>query len=74
MIPVGLRLVGRGPFGKVPPAIFWIVASCAGLGLGKPSSVGILNGTAATLATAAETVKMEERNIFENFGRTNALD
>ena len=54
MIPAGLRLVGSGPLGRVPPAIFSIRANCAGLGLGKPSVVGMVYGAAAVLAIAAD--------------------
>ena len=55
--------MGSGPLGSVPPATFSIWASWAGLGLGKPSGVGNLNGAATTPATAAERVIIEVKYI-----------
>ena len=58
VIPVLFRMVGSGPSGSVPCASFSITASWAGLGLGKPSGRGNLNGVAVTPVTATERAKI----------------
>ena len=69
--PAGFKIVGRGVLGNVPPASSSIAASCWGLGLGKPSVVGmlygadavLLYGAAAVLVMAAETANRFLRYI-----------
>lgn len=63
VIPAALRLVGRAPPGREPPAMCSMLASWVGFGKGKPSVVGILYGIAEALAMARAREAKVVRNI-----------